>query len=124
MLLHQLSGDGWMVRAVGDLSAVPVGLRGVSMPARVPGCVHTDLLRAGLIPDPLVGFNERELQWIGETDWEYRRPFAPNAALLAHERVDLVCDGLDTIAEVRVNGVLVGTAANMFHPHRFDLRAA
>jgi beta-mannosidase len=114
----------WTVRAVGDLSEVPAAIRGQELPARVPGCVHTDLIRAGLVPDPLVGMNEREVQWIGETDWEYRARFEADAALLAHERVDLVCEGLDTIAEVRLNGVEVGRAANMFHPHRFDLRAA
>jgi beta-mannosidase len=113
----------WTVRAVGDLSAVPSSLRGREVPARVPGCVHTDLIRAGLIADPLVAMNEREVQWIGETDWEYRCRFEPDADLLAHERVDLACGGLDTIAEVRLNAADVGRAANMFHPHRFDVRA-
>jgi beta-mannosidase len=114
----------WTVRAVGDLSAVPMSLRGREVAARVPGCVHTDLMRADLIPDPLVGMNEREVQWIGETDWEYRAVFEADAELFKHERIDLVCEGLDTIAEVRVNGTEVGRAANMFHPHRFDLRTA
>ena len=49
------------MRAVGDLSVVPGSLRGREVAARVPGCVHTDLVRAGLIPDPLVGMNEREV---------------------------------------------------------------
>src|SRR5262245_33725703 len=124
--MTQVSLDlaGWTVRAVGDLSAVPSPLRGREVPAKVPGCVHTDLIRAGLIPDPLVGMNEREVQWIGETDFEYRAVFEADADLLKHERVDLVCEGLDTIAELRLNGVKIGRAANMFHPHRFDLRAA
>src|ERR1043166_9736352 len=119
-----LDNASWCVRAVGDLAAVPAALRGQEVPARVPGCVHTDLIRAGLIPDPLVGMNEREVQWIGEMDWQYRCRFEADTALLAHERVDLVCEGIDTIAEVRVNGAEVGRAANMFHSHRFDLRPA
>ena len=41
------------------------------LPATVPGCVHTDLRRAGAIPDPLRGTNEAGLQWIDERDWEY-----------------------------------------------------
>jgi beta-mannosidase len=112
----------WTMRAVGDLSAVPAALRGRDVPAQVPGCVHTDLIRAGLIPDPLVGMNERQVQWIGETDFEYRAAFDTDAELLEHERIDLVCEGLDTIARVCVNGTEVGHAANMFHPHRFNLR--
>ena len=46
-----------------------------SYPAQVPGCVHTDLQRNGLIPDPFWGSNELELQWIEETDWEYAITF-------------------------------------------------
>src|SRR5258705_9489717 len=90
----------------------------------VPGCIHTDLLRERLISDPLVGFNERHVQWIGECDWEYRLRFVADPSLPTFERIDLVCEGLDTIAEVSLNGVAVGTAANMFHPHRFDVRSA
>jgi beta-mannosidase len=119
-----LDGGGWTVRAVGDGAPVPGPLRGREIPATVPGCVHTDLLRAGLIPDPLVEFNEREVQWIGECDWEFRRRFTADAGLIGYERIDLACEGLDTIAEVSVNGAAVGAAANMFHPHRFDLRGA
>jgi beta-mannosidase len=117
-----LNGDAWTMRT--ESAEAPAHIRCRALPATVPGCVHTDLLRAGVIPDPLVGMNERETLWIGECDWVYERPFEVNDAQLAHHRLDLVCQGLDTIAEVRVNNSLVGTAANMHHPHRFDLRAA
>ena len=40
----------------------------------------------------------------------------------AHTRLDLACDGLDTIATVELNGAEIGRAANMHHPHRFDVR--
>ncbi len=110
------------MRAVGAMEGVPREVRQALVAARVPGCVHTDLMRAGLIGDPRVGFNEREIQWVGETDWEYRGVFRVEAEMLGHERLDLVCEGLDTIAEIRVNGREVGRTANMFHPHRFDLR--
>jgi beta-galactosidase/beta-glucuronidase len=45
------------------------------IPATVPGCVHTDLLAAGKIPDPFFRDNEKLLQWIGETNWTIRRTF-------------------------------------------------
>jgi beta-mannosidase len=48
---------------------------GRSVPATVPGCVHTDLLAAGVIPDPLLGDHEAELTWIGETHWRYTTSF-------------------------------------------------
>src|SRR5688500_7699993 len=67
-----------------------------TVPAAVPGCVHTDLLAAGLIPDPSLDDSEERLHWIGRTDWRYECAFDwddPGA-----ERVDLVCAGLDTVA--------------------------
>ena len=76
-------------------------------PATVPGCVHRDLRRHGLIPDPFFGTNELELQWIEQHDWEYRAVFTVTAALLAEDEVDLVCDGLDTLATV-LTGIISG----------------
>ncbi|GFJ89189.1 hypothetical protein Prum_028310 [Phytohabitans rumicis] len=60
--------DGWTV-APADASLSPV-------PAAVPGCVHTDLLAAGRIPDPYLDDNEDALRWIGHTDWVYETTFA------------------------------------------------
>ncbi len=92
------------------------------LPAVVPGCVHSDLLRAGKIPDPFYGTNEKDLQWIEKTDWEYRSTLAADDALLAHERVELVFKGLDTFAEVFVNGQSVLRADNMFRTWRADVK--
>ncbi|PZU19024.1 MAG: beta-mannosidase, partial [Stenotrophomonas sp.] len=72
--------------------------------ATVPGSVHTDLLAAGLIGDPYVGAAEAGLQWIGLADWEYRARFDVDAASLARPHAELRFDGLDTFAEVRLNG--------------------
>src|SRR5712671_1770592 len=93
------------------------------LPAIVPGNVHTDLLAAGLIPDPFVGDNEKRVGWVAETDWEYRRTFTPDANLLAHNKVFLVCDGLDTLAEVWLNDTLIGRTANMFYARRWEVKA-
>ena len=91
--------------------------------AQVPGVVHTDLLRNGLIPDPFAGDNEARLQWIGLTDWEYRTSFAVDASTLKRERVELVFDGLDTLADVYLNDKLVLHANNMFRRWRLDVKA-
>src|ERR1051325_9843235 len=82
--------------------------------ATVPGCVHTDLLAAGKISDPFFRDNERSLQWIGETDWVYRRTFDVPTELLQHDQVRLRCDGLDTLAAIKLNGQEVGRTDNMF----------
>ncbi len=92
------------------------------LPAAVPGCVHTDLLAAGKIPDPFHGTNELDLQWIEERDWEYQTTFTINAALLREERVELCADGLDTVATVTLNGKKIGASENMFIAHRWDVK--
>jgi beta-mannosidase len=107
----------WSLRAVNG----PVGF-GDWIPAEVPGCVHTDLLRAGKIPDPFYGTNEKSLQWIERTDWEYRSTFVADAALLRRDRIEIVFQGLDTFAEVSVNGARVLSADNMFRSWSADLK--
>jgi beta-mannosidase len=87
-------------------------------PAQVPGVVQTDLLNDKLIPDPFYQDNDTRLQWIGLTDWEYRATFQADAAMLNHEHVDLVFEGLDTYADVYVNDQAVLHADNMFRRWR------
>jgi beta-mannosidase len=92
------------------------------LPATVPGCVHTDLLRAKAIPDPLRGTNEAGLQWIDERDWEYSAEFKIDSEMLEEEVVDLVADGLDTVATVLLNGKEVARTENMFIGYRWNVK--
>ena len=108
----------WELRAVGG----PPGF-GDWIPAAVPGCVHTDLLRAGKIPDPFAGTNEKALQWIEHADWEYRTTVEASPELLHHDHVEIVFHGLDTYAEVTVNGARALSADNMFRSWRADIKA-
>ncbi|WP_235481164.1 glycoside hydrolase family 2 protein [Agromyces sp. Leaf222] len=110
---------GWTLRAAAG--PAPDGLVAAgAVTATVPGCVHTDLLAAGLIPDPYLDDNEALLAWIGLVDWTYETSFewAPDA----HERHDLVFDGLDTVATVRLNGHVVLESANQHRSFRVDVR--
>lgn len=92
------------------------------LPAKVPGCVHTDLLRNGIIADPFYGTNEHDLQWIDKKDWEYEASFDISEEQLAASHLELVFDGLDTYADVYVNGKVVLSADNMFRPWRVDIK--
>jgi len=89
--------------------------------ANVPGGVHTDLLALGRIPDPFFGDNELKVQWVGESDWEYRKTFRAYPKLLAESNIFLVCGGLDTLAEVSLNGKMLGKTDNQFRAYRFDV---
>ncbi|MCB0910264.1 MAG: glycoside hydrolase family 2 protein [Propionibacteriaceae bacterium] len=122
-----LSGARWTVRADtagSGWKSVPEPLReqlAAGIPATVPGVVHTDLLAAGLIDDPYLGTNEADQHWVGEQAWTYRGEFdlAPDAPELANTHCDLLCDGLDTIAEVFCNGVSLGRSVNMHRRNAF-----
>ncbi|MFK7959572.1 MAG: glycoside hydrolase family 2 protein [Phycisphaerales bacterium] len=115
-----LGGDGWTVEAMEPGEGAPDVIRGRVLPARVPGCVHLDLIRAGIIRHPDDGDAERHMQWIGRTDWRYRKRFIL-AEPLSAERVDLVCQGLDTIASIRLDDRLLAAAANAHIPHRIPI---
>src|SRR5689334_4885379 len=88
--------SGWRFREVG---------KDAWHAASVPGCVHTDLLKNKLIEDPFYRDNEKKLQWIGKTDWEYETTFNATPELLRHQHLELVFEGLDTYADVFLNDV-------------------
>ena len=92
------------------------------LPATVPGCVHTDLMAAGKIPDPFFRDNEKTVQWITDANWIYQRTFEVPAEILQCDRVLLRCDGLDTLAVVKVNGHEMGRPDNMFRTWEFDAK--
>lgn len=112
--------DGWTVRAAAG--PVPTELAHVVTPATVPGVVHLDLMATGSIPDPYLDDNESALAWIGLVDWTYETTFTTDAAALAaFERHDLVFDGLDTVATVELNGVVIAETANQHRTYRVDV---
>jgi beta-mannosidase len=82
--------------------------------AQVPGCVHTDLFNNNLIPDPYFGINENFLQSIGKSNWTYKKTFSLDSLVLNKEELYLVFEGLDTYADVYLNGNLILSANNMF----------
>ena len=82
--------------------------------ATVPGTVHTDLLQNQLIPDPYFRDNESKLQWIDRADWEYKTVFTIDNITFTQKNIALVFDGLDTYADVYLNGKLILQANNMF----------
>ncbi|CBG69208.1 MULTISPECIES: glycoside hydrolase family 2 protein [Streptomyces] len=102
--------EGWILRHEGE-----------SLPAGVPGCVHTDLLAAGLIPDPFLGRNETEVAWVGRREWTYEVELPGVGAPGGHDRTDLVFDGLDTAAEILLDGRVLGSVRNMHRSYRFDV---
>jgi beta-mannosidase len=116
-----LSGDKWQLCCENRIIKRWDDSR---LSAKVPGCVHLDLMAADLIPDPFYGMNEKDVQWINDEKWIYSRKFTVcDDDIIGGEfsRNQLVFEGLDTFAEIFLDGELFGKTENMFVPHRFDL---
>jgi beta-mannosidase len=87
----------------------------------IPGDIHSALIALGRIPDPMVGTNEADVQWVANAEWEIRRSFRVDAADLAGKWPILDLEFVDTIADVSVNGILVANLDSSFVRHRVDL---
>lgn len=107
--------EGWQFREVNKMNWHP---------ASVPGVVHTDLLENKLIEDPFYRDNEKRLQWIGKTDWEYELRFDISDEQFKHKNLELLFEGLDTYAEVYLNDQKILDAENMFRRWRVDIKDA
>jgi beta-mannosidase len=90
--------------------------------AEAPLTAHTNLMDNKLIPDPFKGCNEREVQWVTENEWWYRKEIDLTEEVVSKDAVELYFGGLDTYATIWVNNAKVGEANNMFIPWRFNIK--
>ncbi|MBU2615137.1 MAG: hypothetical protein KKG87_06235 [Elusimicrobia bacterium] len=88
--------------------------------ASVPGDVHLDLIKAGLIEEPLYAKNAEKCRWIEEKEWWYRKEFSIDKTA-KYKRIELVFEGLDTTAEIYLNGEKIGRHNNCFVPYGIDV---
>ncbi len=77
----------------------------------------------GRIPDPFVGDNEKRVAWVAESDWEYHTTFNVQSDVFQRKQIWLICDGLDTLASLMLNGKPLGETNNMFRQYRFDVKS-
>jgi beta-mannosidase len=91
-------------------------------PATVPGVIHTDLLANKIIEDPFLRLNERGLQWIDKEDWMYETYFDAAEDITAKSNIQLHFFGLDTYADVYLNGEQILKANNMFREWTIDVK--
>lgn len=90
--------------------------------AHVPGSVYADLMADGTMPDPFWRENELDAFERMKKDYVYQRAFTVTEAQLAHAHVELVCEGLDTLAHVSLNGCEIAFADNMHITWVWDVK--
>ena len=109
----------WLIRDADPGAGMPAPGDGW-IAARAPDDTYLALHRAGRLPDPLRDANEHDCAWVEGRTWWWRTSFtAPPAA--AHERLQLVFEGLDTHATIWLDGEPLGASDNMFLAARYDV---
>jgi beta-mannosidase len=94
-----------------------------TLSAHLPGDNYSALWEAGVIPDPYYGRNEDLVQWPRERTWVFSKEFDVDTELLQNKYVFLNLDSIDTLAEIRLNGKLIGTTENMFIRFRCEVKS-
>lgn len=92
------------------------------LPAEVPGCVHSALQRQQYIQDPYFRFNDLLYQWIALDNWTYATTFSVSPQIRVKQKALLVFDGVDTVASISLNGIVLGKTDNMFRRYDFSVR--
>lgn len=102
----------WNMRRAGETETIP---------ATVPGSVYGDLLAAGKMEDPFWKDNEEEATKLMDYDYEYETSFDCPDEMIGCDEVILRFEGLDTIADIRLNGCLIGHTENMHRTFEFSV---
>ncbi|KAH7345103.1 beta-mannosidase [Rhizoctonia solani] len=114
---------GWSFTQVGERDEASVTAKDEWIPTSAfPTSIHVELIKLGKIPDPYIGLNEWDVQWVGEADWAFRTSFQLQPKDLSEPNADLVFDGLDTYCTVQLNGKVILEADNMFLPYRVPVK--
>ena len=94
----------------------------INMQVDVPSVVQQSLYENGLIPHPYLGTVENQLLWISDHPWEYTLHVDADKELLEKENVELVFEGIDTYAEVSLNGEKLFFADNQFRAWKQEVK--
>ena len=103
-----------------QLSAGHRSLESVDM--QIPGTVLSGLLAAGKIKDPFYRTNEDATRALFWKDYVFTRTFDVDEELLAQQHIVLVCEGLDTLAEISINGTFLAKTDNMHRTCKFQAK--
>ena len=109
--IQSLNGKWILINQEGDLQ----------VPAEVPGTFFETLIDEKIIKDPFYGNNEHEINKIAYEDWTYETYFDVSNEILSYKHILLSFKGLDTIAEIKLNGIHLGKVNNMFRSYRFKI---
>ena len=112
-VVEQSLNQGWTL--TGDTLSI-------NMQVDVPSVAQQSLYENGLIPHPYLGTVENQLLWISDHPWDYSLHFDADKELLDKEKIELVFEGIDTYANVRLNGQDLFFADNQFRTWKQEVK--
>ena len=112
-MIRQTLHENWVMHSTDDPDPIP---------AVVPGSVYNDYLLNGKMEDPYWRDNEMKALQLMEQDFVYETVFTPQPALFRSERIVLEFQGIDTVADVFLNGLLLSHVENMHRTFRFEVK--
>ena len=110
--------ENWTLTVLGD---DPFGINGKSVPAKVPSTVYSTLLEAGLMPDPFYRENELDALKLMENDFVYETAFSLTDKERGSEKLCIRFEGIDTLADIYLDGEHLADTDNMFRTWEFDI---
>ena len=100
--MQKISLNGqWEMKILGENV---YGIEEAYMPATVPGSVYGALLALNKMPDPYYRDNELNALKLMENDFLYRTSFTVKEDMLSKDALLLVFEGIDTLADIYLNG--------------------
>ena len=112
-VVEQSLNQGWTL--IGDTLSINIKVD-------VPSVVQQSLYENGIIPHPYLGTVENDLLWTSDHPWDYTLHFDADKKLFEKENIELVFEGLDTYAEVSLNGEKLFFSDNQFRTWKADVR--
>lgn len=97
-----------------------LGANGESIFTDIPCSVYDCLIRAGMLSDPYYGENQYSAAELSDADYVFEKRFIPDSDILSAEKQFLRFHGIDTLAEISLNGTVVGKAENMHRTYEYD----
>lgn len=91
----------------------------ITTTTKIPGDFHSTLIEKKIIPDPYFGFNEKDILWVGKTDWTIQKEFEYKKLQNAHSILEIT--QADTFFTIFINGKKIENGQNQFARHRFDV---
>ncbi len=91
----------------------------INCKVNIPGDFHSALISEKIIPDPFYGFNEKDVQWVGKTDWTIEREFDFTVEEKSETYLEL--NEADTFFTVFINNKKCASGNNAFLRHRFNV---